>query len=216
MKLSSLLYYIGYFIALVGPSVLGIFIGSRPYLIWAAALIVTSGLIVWLSMIVKDLGDQMLSLPKITVPKWHDMEYLHTFLWLAAFWGLIAWGIPTYLVVPEYVDVLQWGIGLTGLICVPFLALGIAHLERRNRSFIPLQSPVYLTDLRDYERETIDAICAADPHGLGHYPINILYQAWRMWSKQAYCAGWITGSDTHVAAFIKWAKTKPIDTILSK
>ena len=66
------------------------------------------------------------------------------------------------------------------------------------------------TLLKDYEIETLAKIRDASSD-MKRLSDDVLCAAYRSWSNQGYCAGWINPSNAHVSEFIKWAITPPIE-----
>lgn len=214
MKLSSVVLVVGFALATCGIALYGGRAFGHDTNLWSVGLTTCACVIMWAGQSVKDLGDKVLRLPKLTVPRFRDMTFLHVTLISLAIWAILSWTLVPAIVKPEWKEEMPWAVFFMGIIISPCFAFALAICGPNAAPTQP-QSVIYLSDLKDYERETIRAICAADPRGLGTYSVGTLYQAWCKWSRYHQSNVWLYGTETNVRSFIMWAKTRPIDPLFS-
>ncbi len=140
----------------------------------------------------------------MTLPSFRSMYLVKGTLTALAVWFVIGLWLNSHGPVASRFDALFYVIGLFFVVNAGMTYALAKEADVRQRSLI--------TDdqLKDYERETLRLIRAANPW-CERMPTNVLYDAWYDWSTEVCHSAWLKPTPDRIRSFLSWAFTRPID-----
>ncbi len=115
VRLSSLIAYVSYLLALIGGVCIGLYASGISDSVTAGTVLIV------LAMLGGCAADQVAAFgdQTLTVPKLRDMVFLHMCLLSFGIWGVVSWLVPLVIVRAEWIEGMQWLFFIIGLITVP-------------------------------------------------------------------------------------------------